>query len=1209
MIISYIKFLKIEWAKIGFNIKKGRIRYLMSDFYQNSRFSENFSYFTTEYLIFTKLLIFYKKSLKGMIRKFTLLLTALFCTFHFANAQKCGFDVVHQQSMSQNPDYAQKTNQFNALWTNYLSLYSSNPNALLVNLSATDSVWEIPVVVHVIHTGGAVGSIYNPTDADIQDWINQANSVWEANWGSNPTPTTGGVKIPIKFVIAKRDSACNATTGILRVDGSSVTNYATDGVKVPGSAFVGGATEASIKALSRWNPTVYYNIYIVNRLDGMDGTTGSFTAGYAYLASSHGNSLDGAVMLATQVQSSNWPSGTLPHELGHAFNLYHVFEGGSTTVCPPLGPCGTTGDFCCDTEPIKQSPFNCPSDPNPCTSTSYNNTQKNYMDYSNCKDRFTAQQRARMILALKTTRGSFMTSLGATAPFTTSIVAAACTTSIKPANATNNFNIGPQDIILHNAADTVMHVKSLGYNLDGFKAYIDNTCRHMVTLKPGIPYGIRVFVNLTTTGSKTKAYIDYNNNGIFESNERILNAGSGSGYKVGTFTIPTTSGVVQCTPIRMRVVTDSPQPSNLNIDSCGELFYGQAEDYLVMIKGSGGNATATISNPPVGGNPSCFNTQLSFSVTGTTGGTPIYYQWYKKNGTTVTAGPIGSTWTANTFQNLDTVWTQMFFAGGCGLDSVVSNKVTVYRVASVAPGVTIGVAAGGNPSCIDDSVSIAVTANVNPGGAPLYYWYVNGVKTLFTGTTFVATGMAAGTQIKCVMKSSAGSCANPDSGISNTIVITHTTKAPIVSIALTTGTNPGCAGQTLTFTAIPTTGGTAPTYQWFKNAVLVPGATGVTYSGVFANNDAITCRMVSNSACALPTTVLSTPITVIESKITADIQISQVSGTNPSCSGHEAIFAANTTNAGSNAQYQWLLNGNPISLANNPIYSTKTLNDQDELKCVLIATDPCVANPLDTSAGLIMDVITSKVPNVSVAITAGKNPGCLDSLVEFTATPTNVGSLPDVTWLINGFPAATGNVFSSSSLLNGDVIVCRINQTDGQCYLPDTAYSVPYTMVRSTTPNPPFIHLVGNALTTNQPGNYLWFFGPNSQQLTQGTNGTLLPTQLGTYYAVSNNNGCWSRPSNVLNITLLDVTTINYMDMLKVYPNPTTGQVTLDWGTQSVNMSIEVYNPVGQRLMQDEMRGQSHKTLNLSNLASGIYYILVKDEEGKTGTIKVTLSK
>lgn len=1143
-----------------------------------------------------------------MIRKFTLLLTALFCTVYMANAQKCGFDIKHQNALANDPAYAQRFAQFNTQWSNLMSAFSNNSNALLVNLSTSDSVWEIPVVVHVIMDGSLVTST-SPTDGQIQDWIDQANDVWAANYGSNPTPSTGGVKIPIKFVLAQRDSACNATTGIIRVNGSSVSGYSSDGVRNSTSS---GALETAIFALSRWNPTLYYNIYIVNKIDGADGFgSGPYTAGYARTAGAHGSNVDGAVMLAHEVDPLYWSSGTLPHELGHAFNLLHVFEGGSTTVCPPAGPCGTTGDFCCDTEPMKQSPFNCPSGINSCTGVLYANTQKNYMDYSNCKDRFTPDQRARMVLALKTIRGSFMTSLGGTAPFTTSIVNAACTTTISNSGNNNNFNIGPRDIIIKEAlTNTIMSVTSAGgYTNDGYKAYVDNTCRHMVTLRPGIPDSLLVYVGSTTTGSKTKAYIDYNNNGVFEIGERIMDAGSGPGWKRARFTVPTTSSVVQCTPIRMRIVTDSPQGFGSKVDSCGNLAYGQSEDYLVLIKGTGGTATATISNPPVGGNPSCFNTQLSFSVTGSTGGTPIYYQWWKKNGTTVTAGPIGSTWTATSFQNLDTVWTQMFFAGACGLDSVESNHVVVYRVASVAPGVTIGVAAGGNPSCIDDSVSIAVTGTINPGGAPLYYWYVNGVKTTFTGPTFVATGMAAGTAIRVVMKSSAGSCASPDSGISNTIIITHTTKAPIVNIALTTGTNPGCAGQTLTFTAIPTTGGTAPTYQWYLNGVLVNGATGVTYSGVFNNNDIITCRMVSNSTCASPNTVFSSGITVTHAKVTADIQISQVGGTNPSCSGHPAIFAANTTNAGTNAQYQWLLNGSPISLANSPVYSTSSLQDQDELRCVLIATDPCVANPLDTSDPYVIDVITSKVPAVSIAITAGKNPGCLDSLVEFTGTATNAGNVPDFTWLINGFPAAFGSVFSSNSLLNGDVIVCRVNQTDGQCYLPDTVYSVPYTMVRSTTPNPPFIHLVGNALTTNQPGNYIWFFGPNGQQLTGGANGTYYPTQLGEYYAVTNNNGCWSRPSNILTITLLDITSINYMDMLKVYPNPTTGQVTLDWGTQAVNMSIEVYNPVGQRLMQDEMRGQSHKTINLSNFANGIYYILVKDEEGKTGTIKITLSK
>ncbi|MBK9758967.1 MAG: hypothetical protein IPO90_03075 [Flavobacteriales bacterium] len=53
-------------------------------------------------------------------------------------------------------------------------------------------------------------------------------------------------------------------------------------------------------------------------------------------------------MLTAYMQSSS----VLAHELGHAFNLYHTFEGDvNGTACPPNSNCGTDGDQVCDIPP------------------------------------------------------------------------------------------------------------------------------------------------------------------------------------------------------------------------------------------------------------------------------------------------------------------------------------------------------------------------------------------------------------------------------------------------------------------------------------------------------------------------------------------------------------------------------------------------------------------------------------------------------------------------------------------------------------------------------------------------------------------------------------------------------------------------------------------------------------------------------------------
>lgn len=1130
-----------------------------------------------------------------MIRKFTLLLLACMGMHYASQSQECGFDIAHNRLMSQNSAYTQHVNQVN----NYIAAHS-NPNALFVTLPNGKTAYEIPVVVHVMYTNEKAA--YNVSDANIQAMINYLTESFQANWASYPDTTNGGTRIPLVFKLAARTPNCTSSTGIVRVEVTSAQDsaYYNNGIELSTGA---GTPEINIKNLSRWPNTEYYNIWVVNKIDGVDGlpgTTGSFTAGYAYFAGA-GPTIDGTVVLASQVAAGK---STITHELGHAMGLYHTFEGDAGgATCPSTTNCTTTGDRVCDTEPHKRSPFNCPSGTNPCTGNSYNNVTHNFMDYSNCKDRFTPGQMQRAMMMFLTYRGDLITSLGAT-PLPTTSLPTVCIPTYGNTSVPQNY--GPRNIlVIHpGTGDTLMNVSSSGYIGDGNKVHYDRTCEHMITLNVDSTYDMSV---TTSPTEKVKVYIDYNNDGVLGNSTGESFVLSNSNPHTTSFTVPSGVNVVQCVPLRMRVVSDALTGS---VDSCGVISYGQAEDYLVLIKGASATTTGSVSinAVPIGGNPSCFNTTLTFIATPGSGVTPSGYQWYINS--TAKAGETDDTISRSDFNDDDTVKVKMYYSTLCGLDSVWSNQVVVQRVTSVAPQVTIGVTGGTLPTCFDDTVTFSVTGNVNPGAAPTYYWTANNTPiTGATGTTFKAYQLTANTQIRAVMHSSAGTpCASPDSAISNALAITYTTKTPTVNIALTVGTNPGCAGQTLQFTATPTVGGTSPLYQWFVNGTPVTSVTtSNTYSsGTLNNNDKVSCRLTSSSLCASPSTVTSNEIQIIHQTITADVTIAVAIGGNPACQGKPVTFSANTTNAGSNPNFQWLVNGTAVTGATSPIFVTNTLANNDEVKCVLIATDPCVDNPLDTSTGITMGITPSLIPSVRVEITKGKNPGCLDSLIEFTAIDSNLGSNPNFIWLINNTPIFPGATFSTTALLDGNTVAVRANQTDGGCYLPDTVYSTPIVMKRTQTPNPPIISLIGNQMITNISGSFIWF-GPGGQ-LTGGENGVYEPKEIGAYYAVTNDNECYSLPSNILTITLLDVKGLNVNEM-KVYPNPTTGQLILDWKGQVVTMDIKVTDALGKVVMTDNVQQASRKTLHLNALANGIYYIVLTDQEGNMGTIRVTLSK
>src|SRR5262245_58478237 len=150
-----------------------------------------------------------------MIRKIILSLLAGLGAFFSVQVQaqpmpRCGFDDNHQRLMTRDPAFSQTVQQIKNSWIQFIQ--SPSPQ-LIVN-----TVYEIPVVIHVIHTGGAIGTIYNPTDSQLISMIDYLNKSWAAQWASYPDTSNGGTYIPVRFVLAKRSPSCGTTTGINRVN-------------------------------------------------------------------------------------------------------------------------------------------------------------------------------------------------------------------------------------------------------------------------------------------------------------------------------------------------------------------------------------------------------------------------------------------------------------------------------------------------------------------------------------------------------------------------------------------------------------------------------------------------------------------------------------------------------------------------------------------------------------------------------------------------------------------------------------------------------------------------------------------------------------------------------------------------------------------------------------------------------------------------------
>lgn len=338
------------------------------------------------------------------------------------NHEFCGSDFFHEEKMKTDLGYRER----------YLQI-KEQISQIQTQKNPVNGIYQVPVVVHVMHKGESVGTGTNISDADVKLGIQYLNNFWRKVAGS--VGDGDGVDMQIEFTLAIQDESGNCTDGIDRVDMSGVTEYVNNGVKRSTSGIAdynGDAAVNSLKEYSIWDPTEFYNVWLVDEIDNKNCYSGgSYTAGYAYYSSAHGQPYDGSVVLICSYLDDS--DVTWAHEMGHAFNLPHTFDGDNDGA-----NCGDDG--IADTPAHKRTSSFDPSIYFDCTNTDANSCDAsfnqeinpetgfrrntgthqdhmhNYMDYTGCATEFTGGQRTVAIAAMTGDRGSFLSGYALTPP-------------------------------------------------------------------------------------------------------------------------------------------------------------------------------------------------------------------------------------------------------------------------------------------------------------------------------------------------------------------------------------------------------------------------------------------------------------------------------------------------------------------------------------------------------------------------------------------------------------------------------------------------------------------------------------------------------------------------------------------------------------------------------------------------------------------------
>lgn len=172
-------------------------------------------------------------------------------------------------------------------------------------------------------------------------------------------------------------------------------------------------------------------------------------------------------------------------------------------------------------------------------------------------------------------------------------------------------------------------------------------------------------------------------------------------------------------------------------------------------------------------------------------------------------------------------------------------------------------------------------------------------------------------------------------------------------------------------------------------------------------------------------------------------QVTILSSDTSICTNAAVTFTATPLNAGINPVYQWQANSINVG-SNSATYSSSTLSNGSEIRCILNSSNTACSTLGDTSNTIVITVGDPLTPAVSIS--ASQTTICSGTSVIFLASASNRGASPVYQWKLNG-----GNVgdnrpdFISNNFSNGDVISCVMTSSLG-CTTSPTATSNSITM-------------------------------------------------------------------------------------------------------------------------------------------------------------------
>jgi GEVED domain/Secretion system C-terminal sorting domain len=369
-----------------------------------------------------------------------------------------------------------------------------------------------------------------------------------------------------------------------------------------------------------------------------------------------------------------------------------------------------------------------------------------------------------------------------------------------------------------------------------------------------------------------------------------------------------------------------------------------------------------------------------------------------------------------------------------------------------------------------------------------------------------------------------------------------------------------CPGASLSFLAVPTNGGTSPTYQWQVNGVNVGSNSNTFTTSTLINNDQVHVIM-RGSACSSPSTIASNTITVNTASSRAN------AGNDTTICDKQSVTIGAAPGANT---YEWtsMPAGFTSSLSNPTVHPSVTttyfLKVTSSASCITYDTVVVRVNPSPVANAGPDQTICSGGPGIVIGTLAIAG----NTYLWTPQTGLNAANI----------------AMPTANPLNTTIYTLTVTSAQG-CSASDAT-----NITVTPLPSAPVITQAGNTLNSSAATGNQWYL--NGTTIAGATGASYIPLVSGLYTVKVTVNGCTSAASDPFNFVPTAINAPVLDKNITMVPNPVRDRLFIRYNGNTTTLYINLIDISGRKI---NSRGTFTSTyfLEMRGLSAGLYVVQI----------------